>query len=517
MLRFGSLRRRRVLCAAILAAVTGVWVLPARSPAQSPAASAPPVKPDLRKAREAFQIGQDAEQHKNWQEAYDSYSDAVAWAPANKEYALRLANAKGTLVQSKVDAAERDAISGRLDDARRELFSASYLDPSNAIVRERLNELIAAQTSAVAAEPTLAGEPRLRYHAGTRNFDYRGDTRGAYDEIARQFGVEDAFDADLRAIQVHFELKDADFSTAMRVLGDATHTFWRPLARGLFFVAEDTPQKRRDYGESAVRTVVLPASETPDQMAETLRVIRDVSGITRTTLDTSSRTITLRASPQAIAVATDLIDSIEKAPGELILEMEVLQVDRSYARQLGITPPESSTAYALTPQEVQAANQSASSLVAIIQQIFGLPSSLSGLSDTQIAGLVSSGQLSVASLLPPLIAFGGGESTFLATLPGATANFSRMLSLVKHGQRILLRADDGKPATFFVGEHFPVSLANYSSSFGGNIPGVSSTNFPVTTYDVGNAPQFIASTILRTSSAINDLIVTNEADGSEMA
>jgi Flp pilus assembly secretin CpaC len=507
-----SIRYRRALPAAFLAALLAALSLSARP--QTPAASSAAVKPDLRKAREAFRLGQDAEQRQNWQNAYDSYSDAVAWAPANKGYALRREIAKGALVQAKVNAAERDAISGDMEGARRELFSASYLDPTNAIVRERLSQLIAAQTSAPAAAPLLGGELRLQYQTGNRNFDYQGDTRGAYDEIARQFGVEDSFDADLRTIPVHLVLTDADFMTAMRVLGQMTHTFWRPLTRRLLFVADDTTQKRRDYGESAVRTVQLAASETPDQMAETLRVIRDVSGVTRTTLNTSSRTITMRASPQAIAVATDLIDNIEQAPGEMVLEMEILEVDRSYARNLGITPPQTITAYALSPQEIQAASQSSSNLVAIIQQIFGLPASLSGLSNSQLAGLLSSGQLSAASLVPPLIAFGGGESTFLSTLPGATANFSRMLSLVKHGQRILLRADDGKPATFFVGEHFPVSLANYSSSFGGTtIPGVSSTEFPVVNYPVGNAPQFVTSTILRASSAINDLIVANESDG----
>ena len=56
------------------------------------------------------------------------------------------------------------------------------------------------------------------------------------------------------------------------------------------------------------------------------------------------------------------------------------------------------------------------------------------------------------STAPPVIAFGGGLSTFLATLPGAAANFSEMLSLVRHGRRVLLRAQDGQPATFFVGD-----------------------------------------------------------------
>ncbi|HEY6467970.1 MAG TPA: FG-GAP-like repeat-containing protein, partial [Candidatus Acidoferrales bacterium] len=266
--------------------------------------------------------------------------------------------------------------------------------------------------------------------------------------------------------------------------------------------------------EVALKTVLLPASSTPEQMTETFRVLRDITGITRASLDTSARTITLRATPQQLAVATDVIDGIEQPLGQMILEIEVLEVDKNLARQLGITPPQHAQAYALTPSEIAEANSSATGLVAVISQIFGLPTSLSGLSPTQIAGLLGSGNLSASSLVPPLIAFGGGESTFLATLPGAVANFGRTLSLVKHGVRIFLRAEDGQTATAFFGEHFPVSLASYSSSLGGpQIPGVSASNFPSTNYDAGQAPQFIATTVLRTGSSINDLIVANQQNG----
>src|SRR5208283_4076078 len=116
----------------------------------------------------------------------------------------------------------------------------------------------------------------------------------------------------------------------------------RPLASRLFFVSQDTPQKRKDYEPSVVRSILLPASETTEQMTETLRLVRDITGITRSNLDTSARTITLRASPQAIAIASDLVDDLQKPTSELILEMEVLEVDRNVARQLGITPPQSS-------------------------------------------------------------------------------------------------------------------------------------------------------------------------------
>ena len=498
-----------VLFAAALASAYPQTPSPTASVAQAPL-----VKPDTRKAKGAFREGQAAEKQQDWETAYEFYSQAVEYAPKERNYEVRRASAKAALIQSHVDAAERDAISNRLDDARREILIATDLDPTNTVVRERLTELLADQPAPANTAPQYAGEPQLNYQKGTHNFNYRGDTRGAYDEIARLFGVADSFDADLNSRPVQFVVNDVDFPTAMRILGVMTGTFWQPVSRRMFFVAQDTPQKRRDLAEVAVKTIPLPASSNPEQMTETFRVLRDITGITRATLDTSARTITLRATPQQLAVASGVIDGIEQPLGQMILEIEVLEVDKNLARQLGITPPQHLQTYALTPSQIAEASSSASGLVNVISQIFGLPTSLAGLSPTQIAGLLSSGNLSAAALVPPLIAFGGGASTFLATLPGASANFGRTLSLVKHGVRIFLRAEDGQPATAFFGEHYPVSLASYSSSLGGpQIPGVSASNFPTTNYDAGQAPQFITTAVLRTGSAISDLVVANQQSG----
>jgi hypothetical protein len=120
----------------------------------------------------------------------------------------------------------------------------------------------------------------------------------------------------------------------------------------------------------------------------------------------------------------------------------------------------------------------------------------------------------LGSLLPPVVALGGGESTFLATVPGASANFSEMLSLVQHGRRILLRAQDGQPATFFVGDRVPVELSSFSASLSGtgtSIAGVSAADFPTTSYNTGNGPTFVATTSLRDNSD-DDLIVSNFTD-----
>jgi type II secretory pathway component GspD/PulD (secretin) len=485
------------------------------SPTAAPAKAA--FKPDPNKALAAYKRGLRAEHDGNWQAAFDSYSDAVSWAPNDASYFSSLEIAKGHIVQEKMDLAEREAISGRLSDALRLLISVRALDPSNRVLQARYAELSAlfrGQVKATASAQDLAGEVHLEYTPGKKNFDLRGDTQSAYNEIARQFGAEVAFDVDLRPRTVRFHIDDLDFPTAMRLLGEETGTFWRPLTKHLFLVAENTMQKRKDYAISVVRTVILPASETPEQMTEIFRLVREIAGITRADLDTRTGTITMRASPQAVTVASSLIENLENPVGELILEIEVLEVDRNYARDLGITPPQSTKVFTLSRQQVQEALQSQQGLIDVITQLFGTPSSLAGLTATQIASLLGSGQVGIGSLVPPLVAFGGGSTTFLATVPGASATFSAALSLVRTGRRILLRAEDGKPATFFVGERFPVALAQFSPSLAGTATGVAgliSGNLPTTALPTGAVPVFVTTGSVR-NNGIEDIIVANNTD-----
>src|SRR5258708_13616376 len=72
-----------------------------------------------------------------------------------------------------------------------------------------------------------------------------------------------------------------------------------------------------------------------------LRVLRDITGGARIDIDTRSRTITMRDTPERLALAGQLIEQLERARGEVMLEFEFLEVDRNKARALGIPPPAS--------------------------------------------------------------------------------------------------------------------------------------------------------------------------------
>ena len=117
------------------------------------AVAAPAIKQDLKKAKSAYQQGLQAEQKQDWQAAYEAYTNAANWAPDDRDYLLRLELVKSRLIQTKADAAERDAVAGRFDDARRELVEARYLDPTDTVLRDRLAELTVTQSRSTVQSP----------------------------------------------------------------------------------------------------------------------------------------------------------------------------------------------------------------------------------------------------------------------------------------------------------------------------------------------------------------------------
>ena len=82
-------------------------------------------------------------------------------------------------------------------------------------------------------------------------------------------------------------------------------------------------------------------------------------------------------------------------------------------------------------------------------------------------------------------------------MPTFAAQFSDALSLVHSGRQVLLRAQDGKPASFFVGDRFPITLSLLSGSLGPStaatsVGGVTNSILPSASYNVGIGPVALA-------------------------
>src|SRR5260370_2270763 len=323
-----------------------------QAPAQAPPSTqlqAAMVRSEPKRAQKAAEKANKAEAAGHLDEALADYEGAAHYAPQDASIVERWAALRSKLVRVYAESAERDALEGRLTQATEELGAALRIDPGNSIVAERLGQLKAMEDEPVAKQAKgISGLPRLQPQGGKRNLDLRGDTKTAYEQMASLFGVKVSFDPDITPRSVRMRVDDVDFDTAATLLGAQSGTFWRPLNSTLMFVAPDTPEKRRQYAMEAEQTFPLSAAVGPEEATEMLRVLRDITGSTHINLDTRSRTITMRATPPHLALVGDLIRQLEKARGEVMLEIELLEADRNKARHLGITPPSTSSLIPLT-------------------------------------------------------------------------------------------------------------------------------------------------------------------------
>jgi hypothetical protein len=450
-----------------------------------------PLHEDLKRAQKAAEHGDQAEAAGHIEEALLHYQEAAHYAPRDARYIAKEAALRSKIVRAHVDAAERAALEGRMEKATEELRKALHIDPGNAMVSERLTQMNSMEDEPpTKAQLEMTGLPKLQPKSGKQDLDLRGETRSVYEELGARFGIKASFDPDVAGRQVRLRVENVDFYTALMLLGTQTGTFWRALDPTLIFVAPDTPQKRKDYAPEGQQVFPLPASVAPDEMTELLRVLRDITGATHLELDTRSRSITMRDTPERLAVAGQLIQEVEKARGEVLLDIELLEVDRATLQKLGVTPPTSASLIYLTPNAVRtlASSTDLANLLTNAQQIF-------------------KGQ--GFSSIPPFILLGGGLSTFLLTTPGATVDFSDSLSLVRSGREVLMRAQDNKPATFFVGDRFPVTLSLLSNSLGtsGSFTATpSGVTFPETNFAVGSNPTALVAAPF-TGAALPDLAV----------
>lgn len=434
-------------------------------------------------------------------DAIRDYAGAVKAAPGDISIARRAAAARAQVVQKIVDDAEAAALAGELPAAIELMYKAARIDPGNTIVAERLQQMKQMPKEVLPRgdkeDWELSGPPTLRPQPGKKAITVRGDAKSAYEQVAGMFGIRVAFDPDLSAKNIKLSADHLDFYAAMQLLQLESQTFYNVVNPTLIFVAQDNIAKRKEYATEVERTFRLDDSIAQEDMTEIQRVLREITGSTRVTMNAQTHSLTMRESADKVALAGQLIKELEQARRDVMLDIELLEVDRNAALNLGVTPPSNVQAIPLSSNTVRQLEKATdiTNLVTLVSQIF----TSQGIS------------ASPRDVLP----FGGGKTTFLLTMPSATANFSQGLSLVKSGREILMRAQDGKPATFFVGQRYPVTLSLLSTSLGGTVIGgaVTSTVFARTDFAVGHNPVAAVAQDFNNDTQ-PDLAVVNQADSS---
>ncbi len=170
------------------------------------------------------------------------------------------------------------------------------------------------------------------------------ESKFVYETIGKIAGINVLFDPDYQSRKLTIELNGGTtFQEALDIVALESRTFWRPVTPNTIFVAADTPTKRRELEQSVIKTFYLGNVSTPTDLQDVVNAIRTILEVQRIQQIPSQNAIVVRGTPDQMALAQKMIDDIDKAKPEVVVDVIVAQIRRDKVRSLGLLPPQNAT------------------------------------------------------------------------------------------------------------------------------------------------------------------------------
>jgi general secretion pathway protein D len=162
---------------------------------------------------------------------------------------------------------------------------------------------------------------------------FRGPNDTIIRALAQMANVNVIFDPSFRpSAPFQFDGRNQTFVEALRSITSSTQNFFRVTAPRTITVIPDTPAKRREYEEEVVRTFYLSNAD----LKETMDLLRIVIDARRIASVANTNAITIHDTPERVTAAGRLIAMIDKARPEVLIDVELLEVNRTRLREYGL-------------------------------------------------------------------------------------------------------------------------------------------------------------------------------------
>jgi general secretion pathway protein D len=290
-----------------------------------------------------------AEQQQDYDRAVVEYTRALKEKPNDKNIRYALERAKIRASDDHFQRGRRLESTGRYEEALLELQLASELNPSNGQVEDLLRSTRAALRNKItvsregktslealvehARDVTPPGIELPRDLRLPSSLVFReASSRDVLTALARLADVNITFDPAFHESPITIDLRNSTFEDALGSVTATTRTFYRVTAPRTVTIVPDTPAKRREYEEEIVRTFYLSNAELKEAI-DLLRIVVDarrVAGITGT------NAISIKDTPERVAAAGRVIAAIDKARPEVVIDVELLEVDRTKLLEYGL-------------------------------------------------------------------------------------------------------------------------------------------------------------------------------------
>jgi general secretion pathway protein D len=400
-----------------------------------------------------YKQGQTAELKGDTQTAYDDYYQAYQKKPTDEHYRIAWTRTRFSAAALHVEHGERLRDQGDDTGALTEFLRALEIDPSNElasqdiqVTREKLN----AQTPAPASAPrttdqaldlaapvelkTISTEPLTLYMVA--------DSREVYQAIGKLAGINVLFDPTYTSKRIQVDLKNVTVRDALRIVAVTSNTFWRPITGNTIFVAENSRTKHTELDQQAVETFYLHNVAQQNDFTEVQTVLRNLFQNARINGVASENAIVMRGTPDELLLARRLINDLDKARPEVVLDVAVLEVSSDLLRNIGVQLPQTASIN-FQPSNANLNNTSTTTNTNNETGSNGSNSSASSITLNNLAHLNS--------------------TNFAVTIGQAAVDLLLTDTRSRIIQNPQIRASDGQEATLKIGERIPIATGSYQT------------------------------------------------------
>src|ERR1700704_4065072 len=411
------------------------------------------------KAKGLYTQGQDAEARKNYESAYDFYKQAYDLKPKDLRYRAAFERSRFLSASSHVHRGQKLRDDGNLDEAVAEFRKAVDIDPSLFIAKQELNRTLKIINDARNPPPQAAGPPnslerRVKEAQGPVELapisnipitvKLTEDSKVIYQTVGQLAGINVLFDPDYTSRRIKVELNGVTLEDALEITALESKTFWRPVTPNTIFVAQDNPAKRKELEQSVLKTFYLSNLSQPTELQDVVNAIRAVLDVQRVQQLLSQNALVVRGTPDQIALAQKLVDDLDKARPEVMIEIAVMQVSKDKKHTYGINPPTSATV--TLQNNINTTTPTTTT---------------NGTTTTVTPTGNSSNQLNLNQL-------GNLNATdFTVSIPAANLSALMSDSDTRLLQNPQIRALDGQKASLKIGDRVPVATGSFQPGIGG--------------------------------------------------
>jgi general secretion pathway protein D len=409
------------------------------------------------KGNSEFDQGRKAENLQDYDTALIHYEHALRTDPLNAQYKLRMTHARFEAAQFHVQQGQKALNAGNVQQAIAEYQKAVSIDPANDAAAQGLQkslELAAAANPGSTPPPTkpdelsnlMSGPPELKpLSREPINLKMTNEARIVFETIAKLAGLSVIFDPDFTSRRISIELPNVTLEQALDAVALESKAFWKPETSNIILVAPDQQNKRNELEDEVVKTFYLANTLVPQDLTEIVTGLRQLLDLKRIQQVNAQNAIVIRDTPDKLLLAQKIIQDIDKAKPEVVIQIQVLQTTVDRIRDLGIQPG-GSALLAFTPRSSLSPNNSTTSG--------------SSTSTTTTAAQVTLNNLKHLS-----------SADYSLTLPGATANALLTDSGTKIIQDPQIRVSDGQTAKLRIGNRVPIATGSFQAGVGVGVTG----------------------------------------------